>query len=92
MDKKNKHLNLLFDISNLANLLTGSTDMESFLQRVVEMVAERLSADVCSIYLYDDTCQELVLSATQGLNPGSVGKIRMKIGKKNKPRDISFLA
>lgn len=79
--KKNNHLNLLCDISNLANLLTGSRDMEGFLQRVVEMVAVRLDADVCSIYLYDEDSLELILTATKGLNLDSVGKIRMKSGE-----------
>ncbi|MBA4366836.1 MAG: hypothetical protein C0403_04280 [Desulfobacterium sp.] len=81
LDKKDDHLNLLCDVSNLANLLTGSADMEGFLQKVVEMVALHLDADVCTIYLYDEDCLELVLTATQGLNPDSVGKIRMKSGE-----------
>ncbi|RJP76067.1 MAG: GAF domain-containing protein, partial [Desulfobacteraceae bacterium] len=75
------HINLLCDVSNLANLLTGSVDMKGFLQQVVEMVAERLKADVCSIYLYDEKNNELVLTATQGLNPDSVGKIKLKPGE-----------
>lgn len=81
LGKKEDHLNLLCDVSNLANLLTGSVDMEGFLQRVVEMVAVHLDADVCSIYMYDEDSLELVLKATKGLNPDSVGKIRMKPGE-----------
>ena len=80
-EKNETHVNLLCDVSNLANLLTASEGVEGFLQKVVEMVADRLDADVCSIYLYDDDAGELVLKATQGLNPESVGKIKMKPGE-----------
>ena len=38
-------------------------------------------ADVCSIYLYDDDLNELVLRATQGLNAEHVGAIRLKLGE-----------
>ncbi|MFH2065833.1 MAG: phosphoenolpyruvate--protein phosphotransferase [Pseudomonadota bacterium] len=79
--KNETHINLLCDVSNLASLLTGSVDMKGFLQQVVEMVAARLKADVCSIYLYDEENNELVLTATQGLNPESVGKIKLKPGE-----------
>ncbi|HEU19808.1 MAG TPA: phosphoenolpyruvate--protein phosphotransferase [Deltaproteobacteria bacterium] len=75
------HFNLLYDISELSTLLTGSENIEHFLQRTVEVVSRHLHADVCSIYLFEDRSQELVLKATVGLNPGAVGKIRMKLGE-----------
>lgn len=40
-----------------------------------------MHAAVCSVYLYDEEAEELVLSATKGLNPDSVGKTRLKIGE-----------
>jgi phosphotransferase system enzyme I (PtsP) len=76
-----KHLNLLCDIGDLAALLSTSADIEIFLQRTVVMVAQHLSADVCSIYLYDENCGELFLKATIGLNPEAVNRIRMKPGE-----------
>ncbi len=79
-DKRN-HFNLLYDISELATLLTGSENIEHFLHRTVEVVSRHLDADVCSIYLYEDRPNELVLKATLGLNPAAVGKIRMKLGE-----------
>jgi len=36
---------------------------------------------VCSIYLYDAETRELTLRATQGLNPESVGTVRLKLGQ-----------
>lgn len=80
-EKKRDHFNLLCDIGDLAALLTGSQDIQSFLQRTVELVSRHLKADVCSIYLYDETSGELVLKSTIGLNPNAVGHIRMKPGE-----------
>jgi phosphotransferase system enzyme I (PtsP) len=49
------------------------------LDRIVRLVTEGLAADVCSVYLRrDDT---LELSATEGLNPGSVHLSRLRVGQ-----------
>ncbi len=79
--KNRDHLNLLCDIGDLAALLTASSNIRNFLQRTAVMVADHLSADVCSIYLFDRDARELVLAATVGLNPDAVGQIRMKPGE-----------
>jgi phosphotransferase system enzyme I (PtsP) len=79
--KKREHLNLLCDISDLAALLTGSDNIETFLRQTVELVNRHMDADVCSIYLFDEENEELVLEATIGLNPAAVGRVRMQIGE-----------
>ncbi len=81
MGKRKEQLNLLCDIGDLAALLSESVDIEIFLQRTVSLVARNLSADVCSVYLYDEQADELVLRATMGLNSEAVGKVRMKLGE-----------
>jgi phosphotransferase system enzyme I (PtsP) len=83
MDTKEErnHFNLLYDISELATILTGSDNIDHFLHRTVEVVSRHLDADVCSIYLFDEGTKELVLKATVGLNPSAVGNIRMKLGE-----------
>ncbi len=78
---KREHLSLLYDISELSALVSDSKDIDTFLQKVVRSVASHLNADVGSIYLLDDSTDELVLKATQGLNPTSVDRIRMNIGE-----------
>ncbi len=80
-NKKRDHLNLLCDIGDLATLLTGSSNIENFLQRTAVMVSRHLEAEVCSIYLLDDQTRELVLKATIGLNPEAVNSVRMKPGE-----------
>lgn len=76
-----QHLNLLCDIGELGALLAGSSDVETFLQRIVGMVARHFQADVCSIYLFEEASGELVLKATQGLNPDAVGHVRLRLGE-----------
>ncbi|OGR28195.1 MAG: phosphoenolpyruvate--protein phosphotransferase [Desulfobacterales bacterium RIFOXYA12_FULL_46_15] len=79
--KASDYLNLLFDIGELADLVTGSSDLESFLELAVDLVARHFNAPVCSIYLYNEKSNRLTLKATKGLKPGAVNKIHMKPGE-----------
>lgn len=82
MQKKDAdHLNLLFNISELADLVTGDSDLEGFLSRSVELVAGHFRAPVCSIYLYNEKSEHLILKATKGLKTDAVNRIRMKPGE-----------
>ncbi len=72
---------LLYDISELNNLFRESASIQTLLDKTVEMVASHTQSDVCSVYLYNSENRELILSATKGLNPESVGKVRMKLGQ-----------
>ena len=75
------HLGLLCDVGELSALLSGSANIESFLREIVALVAKHLEANVCSIYLYDEDAEELVLRANVGLKPDSVGNVRLKVGE-----------
>jgi phosphotransferase system, enzyme I, PtsP len=79
--KRQDLLNMLCDLSDLSALVTGSENIENFLQRTVALVSGHLRTPVCSIYLYDETADELVLKATVGLNPQSVDRVRMSSGQ-----------
>ncbi|MCH7599430.1 MAG: hypothetical protein IH973_06710 [Myxococcales bacterium] len=61
--------------------MSRSHDLDETLANVIDLVAKRLDADVCSIYLCDANLQHLTLSATNGLEPGSVQKVRLAIGE-----------
>jgi phosphotransferase system, enzyme I, PtsP len=74
------YLSLLYDIGELSGLIRESTDIQNLLDRTVTMISERLQAEVCSIYLYDEETRELVLKATKGLHPEAVEKVRMAYG------------
>ena len=81
IETRPQHLSLLCDISELSNLMSESEDINSFLQQTVQLVASHLNADVGSIYLYDHLQDILTLKATVGLDPLSIGQVRMKIGE-----------
>lgn len=76
-----EHFGLLADIGEISALLSESPDLQGFLDRCVVMVANHLSAAVCSIYLYDEDSRMLTLRATHGLSKSAVGKIRLEIGE-----------
>ena len=76
-----EHYSLVCDIGELSALFHEALDLRTFLDRTVKMVAEHVSADVCSIYLYDPAEKELTLRATHGLNRDLVGAVRLKLGE-----------
>ena len=79
MSKDN--VDLICDIGELAGLFERTQSLSDFLQKVVSIIAYHMKAAVCSVYLFDDETQEVVLRATQGLNPDFVGKTRLKLGE-----------
>ena len=81
MTKKKDHSQLLCGFAELTGLFADVSTLENFLKRTVEMVAEHMQADVCSIYLYQEDTGELVLKATKGLKQGAVGTVRLKMGE-----------
>ncbi len=75
------HLNLLCDMAELTTIVTGNSDIETFLASTATLVAQHLKAHVCSIYLVEAMENRLVLRATQGLNPEAVNRVTMKSGE-----------
>lgn len=49
------------------------------LSNLVQLIRERFGVDVCSVYLIEPDRVSLVLAATLGLRPESVGKVRMRL-------------
>ena len=76
-----EHYSLVCNIGELSALFHEALDLRTFLDRTVQMVADHVVADVCSIYLYDPAERELSLRATHGLNRDLVGKVRLKLGE-----------
>lgn len=68
-------------LADVAEIVSRSHDLEETLQNVTELVAKRLDADVCSIYLTDTAFETLTLRATRGLDPSAVGKVKLRIGE-----------
>src|SRR5450755_4891141 len=66
----------LDEIGNLA--AEGGKPAET-LMNVVALIAGRFHTDVCSAYLLEPDRANLVLAATLGLRPQSIGTLRMTL-------------
>jgi phosphotransferase system enzyme I (PtsP) len=65
-------------LEDISGLILHSHDLQETLDNIVNLVAKRTRADVCSIYLLEDDGETLRLQASKGLSRSSVGKITMK--------------
>jgi len=73
---------LLHDISEeLSHLFRDCASTQPLLDKAVEMLVARTQSRVCSVYLYNSEDCVLTLRATRGLNPESVGYVRLKLGE-----------
>ncbi len=61
--------------------MTRSHDLQQTLDNVTDLVAKRLDADVCSVYLTSADRASLTLSATMGLDKASVGRVKLAVGE-----------
>ena len=66
-------------LTRLHEVMAGRHHAQHKLDRVVDIIAESLTSEVCSIYLLRDG--DLELYATHGLNPEAVHVTRMAIGE-----------
>ena len=66
-------------LEDISAITARSEDLQETLQRVVEVVAERVGTDVCSLYILDPRAQRLTLWATVGLDRNSIGKVTMSV-------------
>ncbi|EDL47884.1 phosphoenolpyruvate--protein phosphotransferase [Erythrobacter sp. SD-21] len=66
-------------LTRLHEVMAGRHHAQHKLDRVVDIIADSLTSEVCSIYLLRDG--ELELYATHGLNPEAVHVTRMAVGE-----------
>jgi glycogen phosphorylase len=70
---------LLWTLEEIARLVSQRGDPAETLTNVVHLIQQRFQTDVCSVYLLETDRANLVLAATIGLRPDSVGRVRMRI-------------
>jgi len=68
-------------LADVAGIVSRSHDLSETLGNVVDRVAKRLDADVCSVYLAEPDGRHLTLRATKGLAQESVGRVRLAVGE-----------
>jgi glycogen phosphorylase len=66
-------------IEELRELAKESGKPAETLMKVVALIARRSQTDVCSVYLLEPDRSHLVLAATVGLRPQSIGNLRLAL-------------
>src|SRR5215831_1783622 len=69
----------VLSLEDLATLVADGGQPAETLMNVVALIAKRFHTDVCSVYLLEPDRANLVLAATIGLRPDSVGRVRMRV-------------
>ncbi|MEM7641952.1 MAG: phosphoenolpyruvate--protein phosphotransferase [Pseudomonadota bacterium] len=67
-------------LRRLQAVMAEEAQGQARLDRIVDLVADSIGTEVCSIYLHRDA-DTLELCATQGLNPAAVHVTRMRMGE-----------
>lgn len=68
-------------LANIADILSNAPSQDERLTAVAREVKEHLGVDVCSVYLLAPSEANLVLVATDGLDPLAVGAVRFARGE-----------
>ncbi len=71
-------LEILAEVSKIAN---STQDFAVKLDKIVRVIADKLSRDVCYIVLRDKDRDVLVLKAAVGLNPQSIDRVLLRMGE-----------
>jgi starch phosphorylase len=72
---------LLWTLEEISRLVSHSGSPAETLTNIVHLIRRRFDTDVCSVYLLEPDRSSLVLAATIGLRPESVGRIRMRLSE-----------
>jgi starch phosphorylase len=66
-------------LDEIAYIVSQKGDPAETLANIVRLLQNHFRSDVCSVYLIQPDRANLVLAATVGLRPESVGQVRMKL-------------
>jgi phosphotransferase system enzyme I (PtsP) len=67
-------------LGRLRSAMAEESAGQTRLDKITHLIADSIGTEVCSIYLFRDD-ETLELCATEGLNPESVHKTRLKLGE-----------
>ena len=80
-DTVTSHEGSLWTLEEVSRLVSGSGNASETLTNIVNLIRRRFDTDVCSVYLLEPDRANLVLAATIGLRPESVGRVRMHLSE-----------
>jgi signal transduction histidine kinase len=68
-------------VHDLARLATLARDWDELMNTIIERTAVAFGVEGVSFYLLDPSTERLTLAATNGLDPGHVGKVSLAVGE-----------
>jgi starch phosphorylase len=71
----------LWTLEEIGRLVSTNGHPAETLSNIVHLIQRRFGTDVCSVYLLEPDRATLVLAATVGLRPESVGRVRMVLSE-----------
>ncbi len=81
MTTVNQEGSLPWTLEEIGRLVSQSGNASETLTNIVHLIQRRFDTDVCSVYLLEPDRANLVLAATIGLRPESVGRVRMRLSE-----------
>jgi len=76
-----QRVDALAAVQTINGAANSSLNLVQILQLTTRAVQKVTKSDLCSIYLFDETANDLILQASTGLNTGAIGVARLKIGE-----------
>jgi len=67
-------------VREISRAIAEAQDLDATLDLITRRTAEVMGVDSCSIYLYNKEGDELVLAASTGLRPSSIGRVSLPKG------------
>ena len=74
-------MNILDSLRTIFQEVNTARSLPEVLTIIVTEVHAAMGAEVCSVYLFDESDQHYVLMATKGLRQQSIGKVRLAMGQ-----------
>ncbi|MBV8085767.1 MAG: GAF domain-containing protein [Chloroflexi bacterium] len=68
-------------LTHIVRATADNLDRDALLRQIVDEATEATQTDVCSIYLWEPGERVLVLTATNGLAPERVGRVKLALGE-----------
>ncbi|HUZ76255.1 MAG TPA: EAL domain-containing protein [Chloroflexota bacterium] len=80
-DVGSRRLRELTFLERIVRAAAGAEDQAALLHSIVRETNEATATQVCSLYLWDEAEQRLVLTATNGLSDWAVGSLKLRLGE-----------
>src|ERR1700682_2879342 len=71
----------LLSLEEIGHVISLKGQPAETLANIVRLIQQRFETEVCSVYLIEPDRANLVLAATVGLRPESVGQVRMGLNE-----------